>query len=46
MNEDQTLTPEEMGLRLEPTRPFLAVDLALAVALVLSGIAWGCRLLL
>jgi hypothetical protein len=47
MNEDQTLTPHDMGLRLEPTRPFLVLDLALAAALLLSGVAWGCcRLLL
>jgi hypothetical protein len=45
MNEDPILTPQDMGLRLEPTRPLLALDLTLVAALVLSGVAWGCSLL-
>lgn len=44
MNDDEELNsralPEAMGLRLEETRRIRPIDLAIVVALVLSGSAW------
>lgn len=39
MNQD-TPTPEDMGLRLEPTRQLRLIDLVLLLALILSSVAW------